>query len=461
VTSIRSTSIEAFGQWIAALPEYYLKDNYLKYIGWTLSDKEPEVRSAALDALTALLADESNRAGLSNFCNRFLDRVMEMTRDIDSDIAAAAIHLSVEYLKLGWLSQDDGGHIASLMFDHANVVQQAAGHFVFEDAFAADETGKAPSPMQQVGILLEVLLEASPAETELEVAARSIVLAVHLQFKICHSFFVHFYVAHVVLMFNFFQLWDYLPILRDWDLLTHTLRESGEGAQSNASSLILDDKKQTHLAFVLLAAAEHCNPAALDFADPQLLRTRENKLSSEAQAKIVTMSRCLITELPALLNVFQADVQKLIALLQVSIRSLDFDSVMSFHARMFIQLPRCIELSEYVARRQAAMLEALLSALRVVYLKHADAPVLTAASRAIAHLANTVHDMQDEAQSAARQIAVAVGKHAQQAVDALVKAKVFSFSIEVFKFALIVIHVCCHVRMTITWMTWSSKFVWL
>ena len=36
--------MQEVGRWIQIYPEYFLDDSYLKYIGWTLHDKEPEVR---------------------------------------------------------------------------------------------------------------------------------------------------------------------------------------------------------------------------------------------------------------------------------------------------------------------------------------------------------------------------------------------------------------------------------
>ena len=36
---IRAIVISAVGEWIAALPETFLADAHLKYLGWALSDK--------------------------------------------------------------------------------------------------------------------------------------------------------------------------------------------------------------------------------------------------------------------------------------------------------------------------------------------------------------------------------------------------------------------------------------
>jgi hypothetical protein len=356
--ALRALSIEHLGTWVAALPEYYLKDNYLKYIGWTLSDKDVAVRLAALNALTTLLADKANLASLKHFCHRFLDRLMEMTRDVHASCAAAAIRLVTVYLGLGWLGRDDGMHVPSLMFDADEDVQQAAGQFVYEDVFAddsgSDEQPKsaAPTPAaEQIVQLLNVLEDASPPDTELEVATRALVGA----------------------------LWSRLPLLHDWEALVRELRLAGEegaargggsgsggSAAAAAGAVSLDDKRQTHLAFLLLAAAERCVPAANlpEPLDPDASSGASALSSSFSKLKLTTaeekkrataLSACLLAQLPALLTIFQADVQKLIAL---------------------VQLPRFLDLAAIGTHRASGpMFDALLRALHTVYLKHTEARV--------------------------------------------------------------------------------------
>ena len=36
---VRALSLQMLGKWILAFPEHFLSDQYLKYIGWCLSDK--------------------------------------------------------------------------------------------------------------------------------------------------------------------------------------------------------------------------------------------------------------------------------------------------------------------------------------------------------------------------------------------------------------------------------------
>ena len=47
---LRVLCIEKLGEWLRALPQYWLDDRHLKYIGWTLSDKVRGINSAGDNA---------------------------------------------------------------------------------------------------------------------------------------------------------------------------------------------------------------------------------------------------------------------------------------------------------------------------------------------------------------------------------------------------------------------------
>jgi hypothetical protein len=43
--------MEHLSVWMLKYPEFYAKDQILKYVGWVLSDRESDVRFAALNVL--------------------------------------------------------------------------------------------------------------------------------------------------------------------------------------------------------------------------------------------------------------------------------------------------------------------------------------------------------------------------------------------------------------------------
>ena len=71
----------------------FLDDSYLKYIGWTLYDKVGEVRLKCLQALQPLYATEELKGKLELFTSKFKDRIVQMTLDIETEVAAQAVKL--------------------------------------------------------------------------------------------------------------------------------------------------------------------------------------------------------------------------------------------------------------------------------------------------------------------------------------------------------------------------------
>lgn len=149
---LRETSITLLGKWSMMLPSVFLKDQYLKYIGWSLSDKESTVRLASLKCVLDAFAEKSNHEALSSFTTRFLDRFGELCRDSDNIVCARAIDLATSFLRYifllllilssaGLLGEGDLLFIPSLMFDSSIEVRKAAGRFVYEDCFVTDDEG--------------------------------------------------------------------------------------------------------------------------------------------------------------------------------------------------------------------------------------------------------------------------------------------------------------------------------
>ncbi|RHZ15424.1 hypothetical protein DYB31_000504, partial [Aphanomyces astaci] len=51
---LRLESVQTLGHWIETLPEEFLVDNYLKFLGWMLNDKSAKVRVAVVNALQTI-----------------------------------------------------------------------------------------------------------------------------------------------------------------------------------------------------------------------------------------------------------------------------------------------------------------------------------------------------------------------------------------------------------------------
>lgn len=95
---IRSACVEELGIWISRYPQLFLDESYLKYLGWTLNDRVPEVRASAVKVLsTHLYKDAEHVEQLENFTKRFRDRILEIaTRDVDIEVQALGCELATE-----------------------------------------------------------------------------------------------------------------------------------------------------------------------------------------------------------------------------------------------------------------------------------------------------------------------------------------------------------------------------
>ncbi len=81
---IREKCVEKMLTWIETYPEVFLDNAYLRYIGWSLSDKAASVRSASLAAWRAVCCRPEFRPSLANLVARFKARLLEVLgRDVD------------------------------------------------------------------------------------------------------------------------------------------------------------------------------------------------------------------------------------------------------------------------------------------------------------------------------------------------------------------------------------------
>uniref|UniRef100_A0A8C1G2S9 Cohesin subunit SA n=1 Tax=Cyprinus carpio carpio TaxID=630221 RepID=A0A8C1G2S9_CYPCA len=93
IAEIRAICIEEIGVWMKLYSDAFLNDSYLKYVGWTLHDRQGEVRLKCLKALQTLYTNRELYPKLELFTNRFKDRIVSMTLDKEYDVAVEAIRL--------------------------------------------------------------------------------------------------------------------------------------------------------------------------------------------------------------------------------------------------------------------------------------------------------------------------------------------------------------------------------
>uniref|UniRef100_A0A8C3C4J8 SCD domain-containing protein n=1 Tax=Cairina moschata TaxID=8855 RepID=A0A8C3C4J8_CAIMO len=71
VPDVRALCMEELGTWMCSFPASFLTDSHLKYLGWTLHDKQGEVRLRCVRALRGLYARQDTAAHMELFTGRF------------------------------------------------------------------------------------------------------------------------------------------------------------------------------------------------------------------------------------------------------------------------------------------------------------------------------------------------------------------------------------------------------
>ncbi|KAI1101965.1 STAG-domain-containing protein [Jackrogersella minutella] len=125
---IRAECIEALGTWICTLPTVYMSPEYLRYLGWLLSDVSVSTRLEVLKQLARVLKRDAEK--LAHFIDRFRPRLVEMaTRDCDISVRVVATGV-VDILRAsGMLEPEEVDSVSKLLFDSELRIRKAVVGF--------------------------------------------------------------------------------------------------------------------------------------------------------------------------------------------------------------------------------------------------------------------------------------------------------------------------------------------
>ncbi|XP_036624728.1 cohesin subunit SA-3 [Trichosurus vulpecula] len=328
---IRAICIEEIGSWMQTYSTSFLTDSYLKYIGWTLHDKQREVRLKCLKALQGLYSNRDFISCLELFTSRFKDRMVSMVMDREYDVAVESIKLLTLILKNmeGVLTDADCESIYPVVYASNRALASAAGEFLYWKLFFPEcEVGVASGREQHPGARRNFfyLLLAFSMESEL-----------------------HDHAAYLV-----DSLWDCAgPQLKDWESLTGLLLEKDQS---------LGDVQENTLIEILVSSARQATegyPPVGRVTGRKGFTAKERKIQADDKLKL---TEHLIPLLPQLLAKFSADAEKVSPLLQL----LNF-----------------FDLNIYCTGRLQKHLELLLQQLQEVVVKHTEPVVLEAGARAL------------------------------------------------------------------------------
>ncbi|NWH71651.1 STAG3 protein, partial [Piaya cayana] len=197
VPEIRAVCVEELGTWMRSYAASFLTDSYLKYVGWTLHDKQREVRMECLKALQGLYGSRETAAHMELFTSRFKPRMVAMVVDKEADVAVEAVKLLTLMLENmeEALTEEDCRSVYPMVYVSSRAMASAAGRFLYRRLLAPrreEATGDGDN---------------------------------RLFFRLLLSFFIeselHEHAAYLV-----DSLWDWAgPRLRDWDAVSAVLLE--------------------------------------------------------------------------------------------------------------------------------------------------------------------------------------------------------------------------------------------
>lgn len=338
---IRAACLEALGRWIETYPAVYRADQYLKYLGWHLYDRAPEVRLASLRVLLALYSNPDHVPSLYLFTQRFKARLLECMRDRDPGVAAVAIRLASRLAELDVLEDEEEDSIYAFATDESSVLREATAEFVRSRLLEREKT-----PAAQLSALLDFIVN----RTRLPAMPVYVVDA----------------------------LWGRCDALRNWKAMVDLLQDEEA----------LQEPQRAALVGVLNAAVRRAAGFELCPHDPRPGRraaAAAEKLSvAQVQQARAEYTRQLARALPALLEAFQDQEERLEEL---------------------VELVPLLELEQFRASRREAQFKELLRLLHEAFLRHTRDSLLRLIARAFRHLVQAEHSLAVEADVAVRQLA--------------------------------------------------------
>ena len=127
---LRVECVTALGSWIVLYRKMFLEGQYLRYLGWVLSDTYPQTRGEVLKQLKRLFKSQKNIAALRAFTERFRPRIVEIgERDTDQSVRAEAIELLDRLRDAELLEPNDIDTIGQLIFDPEPRVRKSVAKF--------------------------------------------------------------------------------------------------------------------------------------------------------------------------------------------------------------------------------------------------------------------------------------------------------------------------------------------
>ncbi|KAM4732683.1 cohesin subunit SA-1 [Anableps anableps] len=330
LADIRATCIEELGLWLKTDPDNFLSDRCLKYLGWTLHDKQSPVRLQCVRALQGLYQEKEFIGRLELFTSRFKERILSMVLDKDPDVAVEVVNLllMIQQTTEEGLKEEECGHIYPLVYASHRGLASASGAFLYHKLKCVITTENQEDDKSSNAVFFHILIS----------------------FYIQSEF--HEHGAYLV-----DSLWTVAGSeLRDWDIMTALLLQN-HGLMYEEEGALLE------IMICAIRQAAEATPPTGRNQGKKSLSMKFKKIQEQDRTRITTH---FIPVLPQMLSKYSADVEKVCLLLRV---------------------PLYFDLEMYSSTQWLEKhLDLLLSQICSIVKKHTDAAVL----QACAQLVNTL-----------------------------------------------------------------------
>ncbi|XP_052211559.1 sister-chromatid cohesion protein 3 [Diospyros lotus] len=328
---IRMSCIQSLGMWILSYPSLFLQDLYLKYLGWTLNDKNAGVRKSSALALQNLYEVDDNVPSLGLFTERFSNRMIELADDIDISVAVCAIGLVKQLLRHQLIHDDDLGSLYDLLIDDPPEIRRAIGELVYGHLIAQKFTSSQShskgddndSSEVHLGRMLQILREFSTDQ--------------------------------ILSTYVIDDVWEYMDAMKDWKCIVSMLLDENPLIE-------LTDEDSTNLirllsASIRKAVGEKIVPATDNRKQYYNKGQREMFESNRRDVTVAMMKRY-----PQLLSKFMADKTKIAPLIEIIVH---------------------MNLELYSLKRQEQNFKNVLQLIKEAFFKHGEKDPLRCCMKAI------------------------------------------------------------------------------
>ncbi|XP_031442752.1 cohesin subunit SA-2 isoform X2 [Clupea harengus] len=343
VAEIRAICMEELTVWMRLYSTVFLNDSYLKYVGWMLHDKQPDVRLKCVVGLQGLYLEENLSLKMDLFTIRFKERMLSMVLDKDHEVAVQAMKLLMSVSKYcdEVFSQDDFKHMFQFVYSSNRPLAAAAGEILYTRLLGE------PDVACRKG--------ATEAERHRDLMRARVRALMHFS----EESELH---EHVVYLVD--SLWECGgALLRDWASLTSVLLQPSATSSSSSSPSAQEQVVNTaELRFVLEILLASVRQAAE--GPPQAGRATGKKVVGSKDKRTqqdvcVGFTSHLLVVLPQLLCKYSEDVELMTSLLKIP---------------QYFQMDTCSE-------EHAEALLALLAQMEAAVNGHTDQALLEAAAR--------------------------------------------------------------------------------